>query len=54
MLIIVPPMGSPIKDDARHSRSLAHGGKVIDWLQYVSYWPKADMTVRDSDVRFRG
>ena len=20
----------------------------------VAYWPKADMTVRDSDVRFRG
>ena len=31
--------------------NLSECDRVISW-QHVGYWPKTDMTVRDSDVRF--
>jgi hypothetical protein len=33
---------------------LALAEEVIDRSAYVASWPTADMTVRDSDFRFRG
>jgi hypothetical protein len=35
-------------------KPLAPADEVIDGSAYVASWPKADMTVCDSDVRFRG
>ena len=42
--------GFPVFTALRAKRPSRRGDRIGD----VAYWPKADMTVRDSDVRFRG